>query len=505
MRWYGQRTPTVDEERLYAIRSDGDLVCLRVKDGQELWRRNYLQDFGTTYPLFGVCDYPLVDGERLVCSPDGSDATVVALDRRTGESVWKTSIDHSGLPTKVTSMRRLATGYSATVVTEVGGVRQYVAFVLGGLIGVAADDGRLLWRYEGNSSFVRTSITPIVHGNAILLQVPRFGSVLALLTLVPNGDGVRVREEYFHKVGINPFQDSAVWIGDQVHSFTLQGILTRFNAGTGEHIESHRFSGYGPSMTCADGALIIRDSEGVVSLISPAADGYVEKSRFSLPEREPENGSTNPVVTGGRLWLRDDNRLFCYDLRQNAEETRTLPTVVQLQPEQRDGLEARPKRPPNSVFVPTPHDIVDKMLECVQLGKDDMLYDLGSGDGRIVIAAAKQYGCTAVGYEIDKELVAVSRQKAEEAKVQERARFEQRDIFTVDISKASVIAVYLVPKQLEALLPQFRKLKPGTRIVSHQFQIPGIDPDQTFEVESAEDGNRHVIHVWTAPLSAVGD
>jgi cyclopropane fatty-acyl-phospholipid synthase-like methyltransferase len=140
------------------------------------------------------------------------------------------------------------------------------------------------------------------------------------------------------------------------------------------------------------------------------------------------------------------------------------------------------------------------MLELAAVKTSDVVYDLGSGDGRIVITAAKKYGCKTVGYEIDKELVELSHERVKEAGVEQRVNIEHKDIFTVDVSRADVIAVYLLPKQLEALIPQLEKLKPGSRIVSHQFEIPGVKPNKTIEVKSAKDGDRHTIHLWMAPL-----
>ena len=158
------------------------------------------------------------------------------------------------------------------------------------------------------------------------------------------------------------------------------------------------------------------------------------------------------------------------------------------------------RQAPRSVFVPTPIEIVEKMLELADIKETDLLYDLGSGDGRIVIAAAKNFGCEAVGYEIEGELVELSRNKAKEEMVESKVSIVEKDIHTVDLSRADVITVYLVPKQLEALVPQLRKLKPGSRVVSHQFTIPGIEPDQTVESVSSEDDSQHTIHLWRAPL-----
>ena len=116
------------------------------------------------------------------------------------------------------------------------------------------------------------------------------------------------------------------------------------------------------------------------------------------------------------------------------------------------------------------------------------------------MTAAKKYGCRAVGYEINRELVQSSSENAKNADVESLVKFENMDIFTVDLSGADVIAVYLLPKQLEKLVPQLEKLKPGSRIVSHQFEIPGVKRDEMVAVESNEDGDRHTLYLWTTPL-----
>ena len=157
-----------------------------------------------------------------------------------------------------------------------------------------------------------------------------------------------------------------------------------------------------------------------------------------------------------------------------------------------------------SVFVPTPQDVVEKMLELADVNKSDVLFDLGSGDGRIVTAAAKKHGCRAIGYELDKELVASSRENAREARVESLVTFENKDLFTADLSGADVLAVYLLPQQLQKLLPQIEKMKPGSRIVSHQFEIPGIKPDKVVEVERQEAGEKHTLYLWTTPLKRGG-
>jgi SAM-dependent methyltransferase len=140
--------------------------------------------------------------------------------------------------------------------------------------------------------------------------------------------------------------------------------------------------------------------------------------------------------------------------------------------------QADENREPDVIFVPTPQDVVDKMLELAQVTKDDLLYDLGCGDGRIVVTAAKRYGCKAVGYDIDPERVEESQENVEKNNVGHLAAIEQKDIFTLDLSKANVVTLYLLPRLNVKLIPQLEKLKPGSRIVSHDFRMRGIKPDE---------------------------
>jgi SAM-dependent methyltransferase len=161
----------------------------------------------------------------------------------------------------------------------------------------------------------------------------------------------------------------------------------------------------------------------------------------------------------------------------------------------------KPKpRKPDVIYVPTPQDVVDKMLEVAKVKKTDLVYDLGSGDGRIVITAAKRYGCKAVGFEIDPKLVKVTRANAEKNKVGKLVRIKQQDIFKLDLSKADVVTLYLRPDLNRRLIPQLQKLRTGTRVISHEFPIRGVKPDKIVLFDSKETELEHSIYVWTAPL-----
>jgi len=158
-------------------------------------------------------------------------------------------------------------------------------------------------------------------------------------------------------------------------------------------------------------------------------------------------------------------------------------------------------RQPDVVFVPTPQKVVDKMLELAQVTKDDLVYDLGCGDGRIVVTAAKKYGCKAVGYDIARKRIKESLANVEKNNVEHLVRIEQKDIFTLDLSKANVVTLYLLPSLNVKLIPQLEKLKPGSRIVSHAFDMKGVKPDKVVTIPDENDdyGDR-TVYLWTTPL-----
>ncbi len=158
-------------------------------------------------------------------------------------------------------------------------------------------------------------------------------------------------------------------------------------------------------------------------------------------------------------------------------------------------------REPDVIFVPTPQNVVDRMLELAQVTKDDLLYDLGCGDGRIVVTAAKRYGCRAVGYDIDPERVKESLENVQKNNVGHLVTIEQKDIFTLDLSEANVITLYLLPRLNVKLFPQLEKLKTGSRIVSHDFRMRGVKPDKIIELHSDYDQQEHKIFMWTTPLT----
>jgi SAM-dependent methyltransferase len=155
---------------------------------------------------------------------------------------------------------------------------------------------------------------------------------------------------------------------------------------------------------------------------------------------------------------------------------------------------------PDVVYVGTPYDVISILLQMAHIQKDDVLYDLGCGDGRVLVLAAQKYGCRGVGYEIDPERVNASIENVIRNRVEILVKIAQADIFTLDLSEATVVHLYLLPEMNIKLLPQLDKMKPGTRVICHNYNLPGIIADQTLTYLSYEDSSTHIMTLYTIPL-----
>lgn len=464
MRWLSQRTPTVDGDRVYAFTARGELICLATADGKERWRKDYVKDFKGRPGSWGYCDFPLVDGDRLICTPGAADATLVALDKKSGDVRWKCAVPENSRGT-----------YGGVVAAEIGGVRQYVHQLDCGVVGVAAADGKLQWRYAEIGTGSGNVHTAIVKGSEVFASCG-WGVGAALLKLTPEGSGFRADPLYRGKVSqaLESWRGSSVLVGGFV--ITTNGGCIEWK--TGRLVEFDRRIGVGTT-TFADGRLYHRSSKNKVTLWEVTQKGtFVPHGEFTIPLRGSELPWTFPVIAGGRLYLRDQDSLLCYDLREKKAR----------------------RRDPDVIFVPTPQDVVEKMLELAAVTKDNVVADLGCGDGRIPVTAAKKYGCKALGWDIDKECVRLSLETVKKEGVEKLVRIERADIFDVDLSGVSVATLYLGPDLNVKLIPQLEKMKPGSRIVSHAFDMPGVKPDKVISVTSAEDDITRKLYLWTIPL-----
>jgi outer membrane protein assembly factor BamB/precorrin-6B methylase 2 len=501
MRWLSQRTPTVDDERLYASTAQGDLVCLQTSDGKELWRKNYPKDFGTLRRAWGFVDRPLVDGENLICTPGGTDATLAALNKRTGEVIWKCLLD----PPEAGS-------YPALTVVETNGPRQYIAILKDSLIGVRATDGKLLWRHASSGLGAINTLTPLVANRQIILPGGRGNPEMVVLEPTYERDTISVKEISRTHINLDHFQDSTVRLEDHLYTAAYGGLPMCVEWRTGKTLWGpERTVGRGKvAITYADNRLYMLFADGTFLLADASPAGYQERGKFAVPDTLPATGATFPVIAARRMYVRANDHLFCYDVRAGADRKAAEPRLVRLDlanlspPQVNPDRSVAQNKQPDAIFVPTPEDVVAKMLELAGVQKNDVVYDLGSGDGRIVIAAAKTFGSKAFGIELDKHLVEQSLDNVEKAGVGALVQINHADIFEQDLSRADVIALYLPPKLMDRLLPQFEKLKPGTRIVSHFFKFTDIAPDRSLRFDSRDDGDAHEIHLWTAPLHTAG-
>jgi outer membrane protein assembly factor BamB len=495
MRWLTQRPPTVDNDRVYAVSLPGELACMQAADGKELWRKNYAIDFAGVRGLFGYSDCPLVHGEKLICTPGGAEASLVALDKRTGETLWKCAIPDAG-----------HAAYGNGIITQIAGRVQIIAFFEKSLVSVAVDDGALLWRKDGVVDVYVHPHTPLIRDESIIC-VNSFGKPGLNVLEVKFDDGWRVKEIASAPSNhLARLQDDTVLLNEKLYD-TSTNVLSCFDIRTAAPVWQQRLGKTTPAMTCAGGQLYLHYSDGMIRLIDIAESGPEVRGELPLPDHQNSFGTSTPVVTGGSLYIREDAQLFCYNVREGASPAVDAPgTIVLSVPARPPGNDEGSRqsrvgkdRAPDAIFVPTPHDVVEKMLDLAGVKESDMVYDLGSGDGRIVIAAAKR-GARAVGYEIDPELVKLAREKVRENLVEDKASIEHEDIFTLDLSRADVICSFLYPRLMEKLIPQLEKLKPGSRIVSHQFEMPGVKPDRVITVNSAESGSEHKLYLWATPL-----
>jgi outer membrane protein assembly factor BamB len=493
MRWLSPRTPTVDEDRVYAVTARAELACFRTTDGTLLWRANYVTDFQGRIGGFGCGDRPLVDGELLICTPGGKDSGVVALDKKTGKVVWRCAVPGAPGPS-----------YCATTVADVGGIRHYVAFLARGPVGVAAKDGRFLWGYEKIANGTGNNYTPLVRGDRVFCA-SGYGKGMALLKLSAEKDTVRAEEVWYKKVSLPPWHDGTILVGDHVYAGAGKEVLC-VELATGAIAWQDRGPvGGAVSMAAAEGNLYLLSQKGEVALVEATSQGCKAMGKFQLPGAAAKPGATAPVIAGGRLYLRDDERVFCYDIRKGA----AVKPGKELDPVKPDagkpaqgGTASPPKAPgePDAVFVPTPQDVVARMVEAAGIRQGDRVCDLGCGDGRVVATAARRHGCRAVGYDIDPECVRLARDNVRLESLGGLVTVDQRDMFTLDLRDADVVFLYLSPELNERLLPQLEKMRPGSRIVSHAFEMPGVAPDRVVSVPSTEDYLDHKVYVWTTPL-----
>jgi len=305
-------TPTVDGDRLYALAPDGELVCLNAESGEFVWRRHLPNDFGGRMPGRGYGESPLVDGNWLVCTPGGPEAMLVALNKRTGAVVWKSKMPDIG------PVGYDGAGFSSIVITQGAGIRQYIQLVGRGVIGVATDDGRFLWGYNSLANRTANIPTPVARGD-LVFAANGYNTGSVLLKLVPAGArGVSAQEVY--RLSGSRFQNhhgGVLLLGDYIYGGhgSNNGLPTCIELRSGRVKWKRRGPGVGSaSVVCADGQLYFRYQNGIMALIEATAEGYRLNGTFQIPGAGGDSWA-HPVIAHGRLYLREKNELWVYDLR----------------------------------------------------------------------------------------------------------------------------------------------------------------------------------------------
>jgi outer membrane protein assembly factor BamB len=309
-------TPTVDGSLVYAIGTSGDLVCVTADAGRPVWKKNLLADLGgAANPGWRFSESPLIDGDRLICTPGGHKVALAALDKKTGEAIWRCSMPDIGKNGKKEA------GYSSIVISQGAGVKQYVQLTNEGVIGVAAADGRFLWGYNRVANGVANISTPVVDGDFVFASTGyNTGSALLKLSADDKG-GVKAEEVYWlDKATFQNHHGGFVKAGDYIyggHNHN-KGEPTCLEFRTGKVMWHADQVGKGSGcVTCADGHLVFLWEDGTVAWVEASPEKYSLQGTFKLPARPTATGTAwaYPVVSGGRLFIRHADVLYCYNLR----------------------------------------------------------------------------------------------------------------------------------------------------------------------------------------------
>jgi len=305
--WQSSRsTPTVDGNRVYAVTPHGELIACDSQNGQEIWRKNLKESFGGKKgDGWGYSESVLVDGDRLICTPGGEKITMVALNKENGETIWSTSREGNR-----------GAGHSSIVISEVAGAKVYVQATASGPMGVRASDGKLLWTYDIDRT---TAVipTPIVRGDLVFF-VAGYKRGGALLKQAPADNGeIKIEEIYPIKPELANKHGGVVLVGDHLYGDSDdQGIPYCADLMTGEIKWKKRGSGKGSaSIVAADGRLYIRFAGGTMVLAKADPAEYTEVSSFKIPDSGERPSWSHPVILGGKLYLREQDEILCYDIQ----------------------------------------------------------------------------------------------------------------------------------------------------------------------------------------------
>jgi outer membrane protein assembly factor BamB len=290
-------TPTVDGDRLYTFGASGDMSVVDAATGKVFWKMNLLDKFGGSNIRWGLSESPLVLSDRVLVAPGGRGASIVALNKTDGAVLWKSLGDEPG--------------YSSAILHEAGGIRQAIYFTAERALGIDVQTGKLLWSYNQVANQTANIATPIVRGNFVFLS-SAYSTGAALLELTPEANRVSARQVYFTRDMRNHHATSLL-IGDYLYGFS-DAILLAMKFDSGQVAWRDRSVGKG-SMVFADDRLYLYSEQGVVGLAEANPAGYKEHGRFQIRTGSAPTWS-HPIVSGGRLFIRDQDNIYAFDVRQ---------------------------------------------------------------------------------------------------------------------------------------------------------------------------------------------
>jgi outer membrane protein assembly factor BamB/SAM-dependent methyltransferase len=533
-------SPVIQDKHLWIFTAGGEVICIDVSPlvhgiglPKELWRFDLLDELGVFmhgsvmgYPTSKSVGGPYKDWIYVITGngPDWSHSNIpaplapalVCLNKDSGKLVWEAETPAKEI---------LHTSLSSPLVIEVNGKALVIASIGDGkLRAYRAEDGTNLWTFDCNPPKYRAKRFPLPDGPSEIVAPPVFykGKVFTALGQDPeHGEGlgnlvcldaesgtlIWQTQALNRSLSMSVATDQALYTADFsgfVYCLDLSSRTLRWRYESGAHIWS--------SPLLVDEHLYIGNEDGNVMIFDlPRIESFLKTSPalfFAPPElsRNQQNLTAlagaqassfvrtiemagpiyaSPVFANHTLYVNTFTELFAIESRASNN---TPPPAAP----------SRGFKLPDAVYAPTPPDVVLKMIELARPKKGERLYDLGSGDGRILITAAKEFGCKSVGYELDPNLVQRSLDNAKNNNVSDSVQVRNEDFFNADLVDADIVALYLPAHVLAHLVPQLQKLKPGARIVSHEFKIPGFPPDQTVPIISRADQAEHAIYLWQA-------
>lgn len=295
-------TPTVDGDHVFALAADGALICVKATDGQEVWTVA-LTDFGGKVPGWGYCESVLVDGNQVVCTPGGSQGTILALNRTNGEKIWQTDAFTQ------------EAHYSSIVPATINGKKQYVQLTMGAVVGVDPENGSVIWQADWPGK-VAVIPTPIVHNDHVYVS-----SGYAVGSGLFQIDGSNAKSVWFNKVMKN-HHGGVIRIGEHLYGFSDDAGWVCQDWNSGERVWADESKlGKGAIAFAGDRLYCVGEADGQVVLIEASPEGWKEHGRFTLSpqtERRSARGAiwVHPVIANGRLYLRDQEIVYCYDVSE---------------------------------------------------------------------------------------------------------------------------------------------------------------------------------------------